>query len=475
MPDTIQSSRRKNFRNPDLATVLAAKWNELCSRYLPIADEKTIWRYSDAEFPGVPDQGWKLHIAATVLTATTVLERVGPLLHERGIAFKGPRTIEILNRINTGLYFGYPQVGKCFTVYPTSDDEGLELASRLHDLTADLPGPMIPFDGRFSSSSAVYYRYGSFKHQRVLENGILMPAISDQTGRLVPDSRFSIGPEWVVCPFNDEEDEKPVTETERSPLGSTIRIIKAISQRGKGGVYYGADLSTRIPRSCILKEGRRHGEVAINGQDGHERVKYEQSVLRRLRRGGVDVPRVFSSFEKDDNFYLVLEHLAGVDLGTWLKNKKRRLPVGVALSLGIQAAQVISQIHSAGWVWRDCKPSNLILCGKVLRPIDFEGACRIGENRQLNWATKTFIATNAEASQQSQPAVDLYALGVVIHHLLTGKFWEKEKPEAIGKLRRGIPLVVRSLLDKLLSNDPEQRPSAKTVARELRRAYRSLV
>lgn len=466
MPQAIQRSPRKNLRDPDVALRLAAKWEALASRYLPIIDDRTVWRFSPAQFSNVPDQGWKLHITATVLTATTVLERVGPFLHERRIPFKGPRTLEILSRINSGLYFGYTQVGKCFTVYPASDAEGLDLAHCLHNLTTDLPGPMIPFDGRFGRSSAVYYRYGSFKHQRIMDNGTFTPVISDLSGRHVPDSRLSIAPEWVVCPFN-EEVEKPATAS--SPLGTTIRIIKAISQRGKGGVYYGADFSTRVPRPCILKEGRRHGEVAMNGQDGHERVKYELSVLRRLRRSGVNVPRVLSSFEEDDNFYIVLEFLDGVDLGSRLKNRKRRLPIEVALRLGIQVAQLISEIHSAGWVWRDCKPANLILTGRTLRPIDFESACRMGEDRPLNWATKVFIASGSDAGHQSQPAVDLYALGVVIYHLLTGKYWDEGKPVAIARSRKGVPGIVRSLLDKLLSNDPEQRPSAQTVIRELRR------
>lgn len=458
---------------PALPEAGRAQWRDLCARYLPLTDERNVWRYSRAAVPADPAQGWKLHIAATVLTASAVLERVGPFLRSHAIQFKGPYSLEILSKINSGLFFGYSQVGKCFTIYPANDAECVYLAGHLHNLTAGLAAPIIPFDGRYSQSGSVYYRYGSFKHQNVLNNGTLIPAISDQTGQMVPDSRLSIGPEWAACPFTAEEAVASPTSSV-SPLGTTIKIFEAISQRGKGGVYRAADFSTPVPRLCILKEGRRHGEVTFDGRDGHERVKHEKEALQTLRQCDVKVPRVFSSFEEDDNFYLLLEYVEGKVLESWLKTRRRRLPVITALKLGIQVAEILARIHSAGWVWRDCKPANLIWNGKVLRPIDFEGACRIGNNSRLDWATRSFISTSDDRSDQSQPSVDLYALGIVIYYLLTGKFLGDDKRDAIGNLRKGIPAGVRSILTKLLSSLAQDRPSAATVINELNRIVVSL-
>lgn len=452
--------------------VLRAKWRELCSQYLPLTDERRVWRYSRISNDDDPAQGWKLHVAATVLTASTVLERIGPFLQKQGVSFKGPCTLEVLTRLNSGLFYGYSQVGKCFTVYPANEAECHHLAGYLHDLTAGLGAPVVPFDGRFSRSSAVYYRYGSFRHQSLIENGTVIPAITDETGKLVPDSRLSIAPEWAACPFSDEPAAEDSAKS-RSPLGSTIKIFGAISQRGKGGVYHAADLSTPIPRMCILKEGRRHGEVGFDGRDGHERVKHEKAVLQALRSGGVDVPDVFSSFEEDDNFYLVLEYVEGTNLEGWLKKRKRRLPVLTALKLGIQAAEILARIHSAGWVWRDCKPANLMLAGKVLRPVDFEGACQIGEDSAYDWVTKSFVSTTENSSYHSQPSIDLYALGIVIYYLLTGKSLNDDKPEAIDKVRKGIPAEIRAMLTSLLSSDPAKRPSAAAVVRELQSLERA--
>ena len=415
-----------------------------------------------------PEQGWKLHVAATVLTANTVLERLGPFLNASKILFKAPRTLQELSRLNSGLFYGYTQVGKCFTVYPASDQECVALAERLHELTCDLATPSVPFDGRYREDSSVFYRYGSFKRRTTTnEDGSHTLAIVDPEGKLVSDSRKSTAPSWANDPFqrsiNDE------LQTDASPLGKTLRVFRAMSQRGKGGIYHAADFSGPVPRFCVLKEGRKNGEVTFDGRDGYWRVKQEKKVLRRLQRHAVRVPEVYSSFEADNNFYLVIEYIEGVSLERLLARRKRRLPLQRCLQLGIQVAQIVSKLHSAGWVWRDCKPANLIITNAgELRPIDFEGACKVGARNPLVWGTQSFLPADFTAiEQQSQPATDLYALGVVIYYVLMGNFPAHERPLSIGKLRRGVPSAVLRIVSELMSPNASRRPSAWSVAQRL--------
>src|SRR5207237_1404809 len=89
---------------------LSKRWRELCSRYLPLAADNSIWRFSRAASPAAPEQGWKLHISATVLTACTVLEKIAPVLHCHDIHFKAPASLQEIHKINSGLYYGYSQV-----------------------------------------------------------------------------------------------------------------------------------------------------------------------------------------------------------------------------------------------------------------------------------------------------------------------------------------------------------------------------
>lgn len=447
--------------------LLVAKWEALCNRYLPIRNEQSIWRQSRLPSISEPEQGWKLHLAATVLTAPDLLEKLGPFLQARGVLFKAPGYLQELSRINSGLFYGYTQVGKAFTVYPRNDRECVALANELHKLTMGFAGPSVPFDERYRPDSLVFYRYGSFKRQSTQnDDGTQTLVITDPNGTLIPDLRESSGPDWASNPFSRD---LPAEHEPESPLGAKVRVLKALMQRGKGGVYQAVDFSGPAPRLCVLKEGRLHGEVTFDGRDGHWRVKHEKRVLKALRRQGVQVPQIFSSFNLDGNFYLVTEYIEGTDLQKLLRMRKRRLPVTHVLRLGLQVARIVSLIHLAGWVWRDCKPANLILnAAGTLRPIDFEGACKIGDRTPLDWGTQYFLSADFNKEEyQSHPSIDLYALGVVIYYLLTGTFPLKDNPTPVGKLRRDIPLPICQIVTELMSSVQAERPTAATVVQRL--------
>lgn len=441
------------------------EWGELCEHYLPVTPPNSLWRYSRGGSPADLTQGWKLHISATVLTANKVLSRVAPFLKERSVLFKAPTTLGELGKINCGLFYGYSQVGKFITVYPQSDDEARFLASQLHKLTRKLSAPCIPFDIRYEHDSCIYYRYGAFQHLEIVyPDGSRLAAMRDPEGNLIPDRRYSESakPEWITDPFCKETEHSTTVE---SPLTSTYACFAALVQRGKGGVYKAVDTSNRGPRLCILKEGRKNGEINWDGRDGCWRVKHETKVLKLLRRRGLPVPQVYDSFEIEQNQYLVTEFIAGESLEVALQQRKRRYSINQALRYSLQLATLISRIHQSGWTWRDCKPSNIILTRDGLRLIDFEGACPVSENDPVPWGTEPFVAPEWQTNGSVTSGVydDLYALGAVMYLLLDGKL-----PEAGSKpLRKGVPSEVKDLVCKLLSSEPSGRPEMQTVAQIL--------
>jgi len=448
------------------------RWRKLCAGYLPVDPGNSIWRYSRAPGKDDPDQGWKLHISATILTANRVLEKIAPYLKGCGALFKAPRSLQELQKINSGLHYGYSQIGKFITVYPKSDKEAVSLARHLHKLTRRMRAPAVPFDLRLQSDSCIYYRYGSFSHLEI-ENadGTCTPAMRGRDGELVPDERYSetAMPDWVANPFGREQPRARNSSVE-SPLKTTFRAFQALAQRGKGGVYKALDFSAHPPRLCILKEGRSDGEINWDERDGYWMVKHEEQVLASLQAAGVEVPAVQSSFESQNNYYLVTEFIEGESLQEFLVKRKRRLPVSRALNYGIQLSALLSRIHSANWAWRDCKPANLILTkdGK-LRPVDFEGACRLEEHGSMIWSTPTFIPPEHKRgeSQLSRKYDDLYALGVVIYLLLTGQLPESSSQVPVKKLRRNVPQKVCDLVEELLHDDPRRRPGAQNIRRRL--------
>ena len=454
---------------------LSRAWQELCDRYLPVAPASSAWRYSRAPNPGDPEQGWKLHVSATLLNANTVLERVAPFLAGCGVRFKAPASLQELGRINSGLRHGYSQVGKVITVYPGTTEEAVALAHNLHELTRSMPAPIIPFDLRFRPDSNVYYRYGAFKRLEMeTPDGLRIPAIRDPQGNLVPDLRESAvaRPAWVENPFIGQSQQQNAPSSE-SPLSATYRVFRALTQRGKGGVYQAVDLSAQPPRLCLLKEGRRHGELSWDGRDGYWRIQQEEWALEHLQASGVAVPRVYASFDLDDNRYLVIEFIEGESLQALLNRRRRRMSISSALRYGIEIASIISCIHSAGWVWRDCKPSNLMLTANGrLRPVDFEGACPIDQPDPPAWVTPAFTPPKGRAESEAGSTVDddLYALGAVIYLLLAGRLPEGSGPTPLERLRRRVPATAREVVTELLTAPPRQKPGARTVARRLKAA-----
>jgi Protein kinase domain len=453
---------------------LGADWAALCERYLPVRPEGSIWRYSREEAAGDPEQGWKLHVPATVLTAGKVLQTVAPLLSARGVLYKAPVTLGELDKLNRGLFYGYSQVGKFLTVYPQTTEEAVALARRLHRLTRRMGGPAVPFDTRYREGGCVYYRYGAFKSMEVEDQGgERIYAIRDPHGNLVPDKRDDAAPpEWVTDPFLQSRARRAAAP-KPTPLRTTFKAFRALTQRGKGGVYQALDLSTQPPRLCVLKEGRRNGEVSWDGRDGFWRVRHERCVLASLRDAGIGVPRVYSSFRAEGNYYLAVEFVEGEDFNSWLMRRRRRLAVAAALRRGAELARLVSRVHASGWVWRDCKPGNVIIAkGGGLRLLDFEGACPVDRPDPLPWGTPGYAAPEADDPFRGQSRLpeDLYALGAVTYFLLAGRTPDGAAPLPLGELRRGVPEEARGVVAELLDTDPRRRPRALVAARRLEAA-----
>jgi hypothetical protein len=458
------------------AALLEAEWQRLCDLYLPLRQSGSIWRYHCVQPANEPERGWKLHVSATVLNAGRVLQKVAPVLAGRGLQFKVPSSLQHVMMLNAGLDGTYTQIGKIITVYPHTPKQAVELARQLHKVTSRMAAPEVPFDLRYGPSSNVYYRFGAFRPLEIEHaNGTRTPAVRGPNGQLLPDRRDHPKPDGIADPFEQLHRRRTVVEQQNS-FAASYRVFRALAQRGKGGVYQAADLSTKPPRLCLIKEGRKHGELNWDGRDGRWRVRNEERVLSEMLAHGLNVPRVYSSFELAGNAYLVMEFIAGETLQSLLSKLRRRMPIARVLKYGIQLAEFISMMHCAGWVWRDCKPMNVVVTrtGK-LQPLDFEGACRINQPDPMLWGTPGFIPPEWQTFEKHTGWTDdLYALGSMLYLLAAGSVPASTDPISPAKLRRNMPERLSKLIISLLSPDRRRRPSAaKTLAR-LRQIKESL-
>jgi hypothetical protein len=452
MDDRLKALSRKAER----------EWRRLCDTYLPIESKRSVWRCSRERNGDDPLQGWKFHVSATILSACPIFRLIAPYLKRRDILFKAPKSLAELHKLNSGIYYGFSQIGKFVTIYPQSVEAAIAIGSKLHALTANFPAPMVPYDNALRTRSCIYYRYGSFslrlkttfRKKRVL-------AIARPDGKLVPDSRQprAAVPPWLTDPFQPVRS-KAAFEL-ATPLETDYARYEALTQRGRGGIYQARDVSSLPAKLCIIKEGRRHGETDWLGRDGFTRIKCEAQFLKST--GIAALPRVTRTFRANGCYYLVMERISGRSLQQVLTSG-HRMSTRRMLEYCAQMANIVADIHAAGWAWRDCKPTNfLVKKDHKLRALDFEGACRLNETDPPWGATPGYIPSKRLWNPGRPEAMDLYALGTSMMQLIA----RAESPVNLATAfrreikKRNLPLRLIKTIQSLRSPSPKRRPSAR--------------
>jgi class IV lanthipeptide synthase len=425
--------------------LLERRWRAQISA---LRSRQGIWRYSRAAQFGDPRQGWKLHVSATILSAGDAYARVSPILREHRAFFKVPAELRFLAELNSGAG-GYSQIGKFVTVYTTSSDEASILAAKLHAATRGVAAPRIPFDARYRRNGLVYYRYGAFTPGVDGKRSYIL----DAKGKPYLD-RCGPGravPHWAKDPFQSQR--RLRRRKSSGPIGLEYVVRKALAQRGKGGVFEALDLAAYPARLVVIKQGRRHGDTDWDGDDGFARVKREGRTLRQLRVAGIPVPEPFREFRRGGDQFLVLEKIPGRALLPRLRQQPQRPSCRAAMRILDELGPLLSKLHAAGWVWRDCKPPHIFRHGGAIRLIDFEGACLIDETDVLPWGSPNYVPPIYHGKFSRRPGTleDDYALGVIAFQFATGEF------PPLGSRRRhalfhrtGCPDFLRVKIESLL-------------------------
>lgn len=424
---------------------LERRWRDQTER-LTLHDG--IWRYSHARRSDDPGQGWKIHVSATLLTASDIFDRALPVLRRHNALFKVPVDLALLGHLNSG-DSGFSQIGKFLTVYSRSDADAVAIARDLHAATRGFAAPKIPFDTLYRRNSLVYYRYGAYAGGRNGEPSYVL----DAKGKRHRDRRAprTAVPKWLEDPFRGKT--RPVRRNATGPIGLDYLVFKAFAQRGKGGVFEALDLSAYPARLVVIKQGRRHGDTDWIGEDGSARVKREGRTLRQLRIAGIPVPEVFRTFRHGGDRYLVLEKIPGRALLPRPRRQPLRPSWRAALRILDELGPQLSKLHAAGWVWRDCKPAHIFCYRGTLRLVDFEGACRVNQEDLLPWGSPDYVPPlyQGKFSRRAGTLEDDYALGVIAFQFMSGEF-----PSPISRWRRsmykrtGCPEFLRLRIEGLL-------------------------
>ncbi|MEU2509291.1 serine/threonine-protein kinase [Streptomyces sp. NPDC007863] len=263
-------------------------------------------------------------------------------------------------------------------------------------------------------------------------------------------------------------------------MAGRYELVELIGRGGMGEVWKGLDLDTR--RLVAVK-------LMVSGGEGDEavaRFRREAVIGGRVRHPGV-VP-VYDAGQDAGRLYIVMELLEGSDLSAALAGMPSGLPLGEAVNLALQSAEVLAAAHEHGIVHRDLKPANLFLQrdGRV-RICDFGIARTADSTTGLTvtgrpFGTPAYMAPEQWRGDHVDFRCDLYALGCVLYALLVGtppfsgdyyvlmRRHSEETPPPLHSLRPDLPFELVRLVSALLAKDPARRPrSARDVAAVLAR------
>ncbi len=209
-------------------------------------------------------------------------------------------------------------------------------------------------------------------------------------------------------------------------------ILKKLGSGGSGVVYLAND--TLLMRPVVLKILKR-GALSLE--------QMRTTVLREARlASAIEHPNVCAIYEvgeSSDEAYIVMQYVPGRSLDRVIAQGPANVPL--VLSVGIQIADGLSAAHQIGISHRDLKPANVMLTdGGLVKILDFGLARRkspdeaefdpaqptrrkgvVPRSYSVRGGTLAYMAPEQFVTGQSSVQSDLFAFGVILYELVSGR------------------------------------------------------
>lgn len=249
------------------------------------------------------------------------------------------------------------------------------------------------------------------------------------------------------------------------------RIQSYAGKGGMGTVYVAEDINTG--RVWAIKE-------AVVTEYNKKLVYSEAQIMSKLNNKSM--PAVKEIIQEGDLLYIVMEYVQGDTLESYLRNGSA-FAENIIHKWFIEICDVLIYLHELDppIVYRDLKPSNIMVedDGNI-KIIDFGIAQEYSENGKID--QQTMALTKGYAAPEQYDArfrydvrTDIYALGVTMHYLLTGK--NPNKPpyhfDKVRKLAPNVSLALEFIVAKCLQPNPDKRyKNARELKKDLVEAAR---
>ncbi len=219
------------------------------------------------------------------------------------------------------------------------------------------------------------------------------------------------------------------------------------------------------------------------GDDPRRLALFREEVRLARQVSHPNVCRVYDLGEADGQPFLAMEFVDGEDLAGLL-NRIGRLPADKGVHIAHELCAGLAAAHERGVIHRDLKPANVMIDGRGhVRIMDFGLARATGklEGADARAGTPAYMAPEQRAGKEVTARSDLYALGLVLYEVFTGKrpfpaksaaqrarLQAESAPAAPSSLVSELSPAVEHVILRCLEHEPQNRPiSARAVAAAL--------
>src|SRR5271165_1205 len=251
-------------------------------------------------------------------------------------------------------------------------------------------------------------------------------------------------------------------------LGDRYRIVSLLGAGGMGEVYRATDL--RLGQAVALKFLPE--EMA---QDPKALARFHNEIRIARQVAHPNVCRVYDLGEVEGFPYLSMEYVDGEDLHSLLR-RIGRVPGDKALEIARKLCAGLAAAHDKGVLHRDLKPANIMIDGRghvLITDFGLAGVMGQIEGMETRNGTPGYMAPEQLAGKEVSRESDIYALGVVLYEMFTGKrpfnatsrselirLEEEGMPPAPRAIVKDIDPAVESVILRCLDPDPHKRPQS---------------
>jgi len=234
-------------------------------------------------------------------------------------------------------------------------------------------------------------------------------------------------------------------------------------------VYYGVDVKLKRPVAIKVIDARYRDNPAYA-----QRFVREAQTVATWRHA--NIIQIYYADDDGQLYYFVMEYIDGVDLGKLMSqhaNRGELMPYEEVLRIGCAVADALDYAHQRGVIHRDVKPANVMIAndGRVVLT-DFGLVLNIeqGSLGEVFGSSHYIAPEQARRSTDAAPQSDLYALGVILYEMLTGKVpFDDPSPTTVAlqhltleppppqKINPNLGAQIEAVLLKALSKSPHER------------------